>query len=97
MTQHTCAICNTFVTKNARGEWEDKSGIAPTVCSRGKIGERDVLHIVQVNTADYNHCSYCKKHIVQAEGGAWHSPGSVLPQYCYADPVDGSRLHTPTT
>lgn len=40
-------------------------------------------------------CKYCGVSITQHVGNAWHSTQSVLSQYCYVDPVRGSRLHEP--
>lgn len=41
-------------------------------------------------------CVHCKKNITHVSGRMWNSEDeSIIPQYCWIDPVEGSRLHEP--
>jgi hypothetical protein len=46
--------------------------------------------------APTSHCVFCGRFIEQTDGTHWYdSIHKVLPQYCWIDPMLGSRLHEP--
>lgn len=41
-------------------------------------------------------CIHCQKNIENLDGSnLWYADSEITPQYCFIDPVNGSRLHEP--
>lgn len=40
-------------------------------------------------------CKHCGQPITHIAGRLWHNESKVLPQYCWVNPVGGSRMHQP--
>lgn len=93
--QHTCERCNAYITQNEAGNWEDQSGIMADWCRYGHPDEKnnpDIRHVPSVMSST---CTFCKREVTEVADGHWHTADPIFPQYCYADMVEGSRLHTP--
>lgn len=41
------------------------------------------------------HCKHCGQKLEHQSGRTWFGESDIAKQYCYIDPMHGSRLHEP--
>lgn len=40
-------------------------------------------------------CKHCEQKLVHMNGSLWFGETDIAPQYCWIDPLHGSKLHAP--